>query len=91
MLSNISSKELFEFQNSTLKMYRKAIRSVRERFEPSKTLDKHIDAVLENLETYEIMYDTLIKVREVCSEIMKSEELSTIEGEMKVLLDTFWN
>ena len=87
----ISSKELFEFQNSTNKMYRKATSSVRERFDLSKTLEKQINTVQEYLDIYEIMYDTLIKVREVSSKIMKSEELSTIEGEMKLLNETFWD
>lgn len=86
-----SDIELFEFQNATIKHYRKAVNSVREQFTVSKSLDKHIETILSNLETYEIMYDTLIKVREVSSKVMKSEELLTIEGEMKVLNDTFWN
>ena len=86
-----SSKELFEFQEATIKMYRKAIRDLKERFELTKTLGKQIETVETFLETYEIMYDTLIKVREVSSKIMRSEELETIEREMKVLNDTFWD
>lgn len=86
-----SDRELFEFQNATIKHFRKAVRSVTERFTVSKSLDKHMETILSYLETYEIMHDTLIKVREVSSIVMKSEELVTIEGEMKVLNDTFWN
>ena len=86
-----SSKELFEFQNATIKMYRKAIRDLKERFELTKTLNRQIETITTNLETYEIMYDTLIKIREVSSKIMRSEELETIEREMKVLNDTFWD
>ena len=86
-----SSKELFEFQEATIKMYRKAIRDLKERFELTKTLGKQIETIETFLDTYEIMYDTLIKIREVSSKIMKSEELETIEREMKVLNDTFWD
>lgn len=86
-----SGKELFEFQEATIKMYRKAIRDLKERFELTKTLSKQVETIETNLNTYEIMYDTLIKVREVSSKIMRSEELETIEREMKVLNDTFWD
>ena len=90
-MNGISSKELFEFQNATIKMYRKAIRDLKERFELTKTLGKQVETIETFLDTYEIMYDTLIKVREVSSKIMKSEELEAIEREMKVLNDTFWD
>ncbi len=90
-MNSVNGKELFEFQDATVRMYRKAIKAVQEKFELSKTLTKHIETVQTNLDTYEIMYDTLIKVREVSSKIMKSEELETIEGEMKVLNDIFWD
>ena len=90
-MNSVNGKELFEFQETTTKMYRKAIKAVQEKFELSKTLTKHIETLQTNLDTYEIMYDVLIKVREVSSKIMKSEELETIEGEMKVLNDTFWD
>lgn len=83
-------KELYEFQEATIKQFRKAVKSVSERFTASKTLDRHIETILSYLDTYEVMYDTLINVREVSSKVMKSEELVTIEGEMKVLVDTFW-
>lgn len=86
-----SSRELFEFQENTTKHYCKAVRSIKERFTVSKTLDKHIETVTSYLDTYEIMYDTLHKIREVSSTVMKSNELDTIEGEMKVLNDTFWD
>lgn len=72
-------------------MFQKASRSVKERFEISKTLERQVETIQSHLDTYLIMYDTLIKVREVSSQIMKSEELATIEGEMKVLNDTFWD
>lgn len=87
----VDSKELFEFQNATIKHYKKAINDIRERFEVGKTLDKQIETILSYLETYEIMYDTLNKVREFSSECTRSKELEAIEGEMKVLNDTFWN
>lgn len=85
------SKELFEFQENTTKHYRKAVKDIRERFTVSKTLDKHIETIASYLETYEIMYDTLYRIREVSSTIMKSNELDTIEGEMKLLNETFWD
>lgn len=83
-------KELFEFQDATIEQYRKAVDNVRERFTVSRTLNKHLNTILSHLETYEIMYAPLVRVREVSSAVMKSEELETIEGEMKVLNDTFW-
>ncbi len=86
----ISNKELFEFQENTAKHYRKAIRVIRENFTITKMLDKHIETIIFYLETYEIMYDTLYKIREVSSTVMESNELETIEREMKVLIDTFW-
>ena len=83
-------KELYEFQESTIKQFRKAVKNVSERFTASNSLNRQIETILSYLETYEIMYDTLINIREVSSKVMKSEELVTIEGEMKVLIDTFW-
>lgn len=83
--------ELFELQNATIRHFRKAVKSVRERFTVSKQLDKHMETILINLDKYEIMYSTLVNVREVSSRVMRSEELGTIEREMKVLNDTFWN
>ena len=90
-MNGISSKELFEFQNSTIKMFRKAIREVEQKDKLSKNALKYVDNIQSNLDNYEVMYDTLIKVREVSSKIMKSDEFEAIEGEMKVLNDTFWN
>ena len=90
-MNSVNGKELFEFQNSTIKAFHKSVRELKERFELSKTLDKQIETIKHNLDTYEIMYDTLLRIREVGSEIMKSEELETIEREVKVLNDTFWD
>lgn len=86
-----SSKELYEFQNATIKQFRKTVNCIMEQFTVSQQLDRHINNVLLNLEQFELVYDTLINVREVCARILATEELSTIEKEMKVLNDTFWN
>lgn len=86
-----SDKELFEFQELTIKKFKEAERKVKERFEIPKGVNKHFETVNSNLNTYEIMFDTLTRILEVSASVMKSEELETIEREMKVLNDTFWN
>lgn len=86
-----SSKELYEFQNATIRQFRKTVNYIMEQFTVSQSLDKHINNILSNLEQYELVYDTLINVREVCARLIVAEELSTIEKEMKVLNDSFWN
>lgn len=87
----MDNRELFEFQESTMRQFRKVIRNVGDRLQVSKATEKQIETIVGNLETYEIMHDTLIKVREAISVIMKSEELDTIEKEIKFLNDTFWD
>lgn len=83
-------KELYEYQENSAKHFRKAIRLSREKFEFNKATEKHISNIESHLETYEIMSNTLVKVRESSSKIMKSEELSEVEKEIKFLNDKFW-
>lgn len=72
------------------KKFSKAERTLREQFTFTKTLDKQFETIGSNIETYELMFDTLTQILEVLARVMKSNELLTIEGEMKVLNDTFW-
>ncbi|MFJ7982334.1 hypothetical protein ACIQ1D_18910 [Lysinibacillus xylanilyticus] len=86
-----SDKELFEFQNLVIKKFKEAERVSREQFELPKGVSKHFDTIGSYLHTYELMFDTLTQILEVTAKVVKSNELETIEREMKVLNDTFWN
>lgn len=83
-------RELYDFQESTARSFRKSIRSISEQYKLSKLTEKHIEAITSNLEMYEIMHDTLIKVRETISTINKSDNQETVEKELKFLYDSFW-
>lgn len=87
----VDSKELFEFQERIAKRTRKVEHELREKVEFNKSLEKSFSVIRENLELYEVQYDTLNNLSEVLSNVMKQEELSTIERELKKFVDNFWN
>ena len=84
-------KELYEYQESTARHFRKAIRLSREKVTFNKLASKQIENIESYLSTYEIMFDTLVRVRESSSKIMSLQELSEIEVEIKSLSDSFWD
>lgn len=84
-------RELYEYQESTARQFRKAIRLSREKVTFNKLATKQIENIESYLDTYEIMFNTLVKVRESSSKIMSLEELSEIEVEIKSLSDAFWD
>ena len=86
-----SSRETHDYQVLIIKRFSKARREIEEKFELSKQTIKYFDTVGNYLDTYLIVYDSLLKISEVLSTIMKSNELETVEREMKVLHDTFWD
>lgn len=87
----VDSKELFEFQERIAKRARKVEHELREKVEFNKSLEKSFSVIRENLELYEVQYDTLNDLSEVLSSVMKQEDISTIERELKKFVDNFWN
>lgn len=86
-----NSRETHDYQVLIIKRFSKTRRETEERFKLSKQTMKYFDAIGSYLDTYLIVYDSLLRVSEVLSTIRKSNELETVEREMKVLYDTFWD
>ena len=86
-----NSRETHDFQLLIIKLFNKTRRETEERFRLSKQTIKYFDAIGSYLDTYLIVYDSLLKVSEVLSTVRKANELETVEREMKVLYDTFWD
>lgn len=86
----VDFKELSEFQDRVMKKARRVERELRERIEFSKSVEKSFSVIKENLEFYEVQYDTLNDLSEVLSNVMNQEELQTIERELKHFADNFW-